>query len=145
MENKSNPVAPKAPPPREGIVYARIVSWILVVGVIISLVGLIIYIPTGGEVNTVSLLDYLWQGCDCHTIWSELAGGISPLSFSLGTLSHGDGLAMLGITISCLAAVIGMWGLSFQMMRRKGRLYLVFAVIISIVLTLSVLGLINLE
>lgn len=137
----------KAPsPPREGIIYATIVYWVLVAGVLIAIAGLALYIPAAGQIEKSSLLNYLWHGYDCKTIWSDLAAGGQPLSlFSLGGLSQGDRLATLGISISCLAAVFGMWGLTIQMARRRQKLYLLFTVIIAVVLTLSAAGLVSLE
>jgi magnesium-transporting ATPase (P-type) len=132
-------------PPREGIVYGEIAYWLLVTGVIIAISGLIVYITSQGYIDKASLLNYLWRGVDCHTIWKDLGGVSQPPAWysSLGMLSKGDMLAMLGIAVSCLAAVLGMWGTAFQMVRSKGKLYLFFALIIAVVLTFSALGLIT--
>ena len=134
-------------PPREGIVYGEIAYWLLIIGVIIAIVGSVIYMATQGYVDKTCLLDRLWQGDDIHTIWGECAGvsGTPQGHWYLGMLSQPDGIAMLGIAISCLAAVFGMWGVAFQMVRSRGRLYLVFALLIAVVLTLSALGILSLE
>jgi hypothetical protein len=133
-------------PPREGIVYGEIAHWLLLIGVIIAIVGLVIYIASPGYINKAALLSYLWQGSDCQTIWQEVGGVSQPPAWysCLSMLGKGDMLATLGIAVACLAAVFGMWGVSFRMLRSKGKLYLVFALIIAVVLTLSALGLINL-
>lgn len=139
MEKDKVPV-----PPREGIVYGEVTHWLLLIGVIIATVGLVIYLASSqGYINKAFLIDYLWQGCDCHTIWQEVSGVSTPPSWysCLGMLSKGDMLATLGIAVACLAAVFGMWGAVFQLVRRKGKLYFIFALIIALVLTLSVLGL----
>ena len=60
-------------------------------------------------------------------------------------LSKPDAIAMLGIAIGCLAAMFGMWGAFFQMLRRGRKLYLIFALVIAVILTLSALGIISLE
>jgi hypothetical protein len=133
-------------PPREGIVYGEIAYWFLVAGVLIAIVGLIIYLASPGYIDKTGLLDYLWQGCDCQTIWADLSAASHALPWysSLGLLVNGDRLAMLGIAVACFAAVFGMWGAAFQMARSKSKLYLIFALIIAAVLTLSALGLISL-
>lgn len=132
-------------PPREGIVYGEVTYWLLLIGVMIAIVGLIIYIASPGYVDKKYLLDQLWMGYDCQTIWAGATGTGQPAHWysCLGMLSKGDMLATLGIATSCLGAVFGMWGVFFQMVRSKGKLYLIFALIIAIVLTLSASGLIS--
>ena len=142
MMDKDN--APK--PPYEGVVYGEVAYWFLVVGVLIAFVGLIVYLATPGYIDKESLLSYLFQGCDCLKIWTDLSAAAHPLPWysGLGLLLKGDRLAMLGIAVASFAAVFGMWGAAFQMVRSKKRLYLIFAIIIAAVLTLSALGLISL-
>ena len=134
-------------PPRAGIVYGEIAYWILIVGLMVAIVGSVIYIASDGYVNKTCLLDHLWQGADIHTIWEECAGASEPPQghWYLGMLSQPDGIAMLGIAISCLAAVFGTWGAFVQMVRSRERLYPIFALIIAIILTLSALGIISLK
>jgi hypothetical protein len=133
-------------PLREGIVYGEIAYWLLLIGAIIALVGLVIYIASPGYIDKAVLLGYLWQGRDCHSIWGELGGVTRPLPWysCLGMLSKGDMLATLGIATSCSAAVFGMWGAAFQLARSRRKLYFIFALIIALVLTLSALGLVTL-
>lgn len=144
MEKGSTPVQT-----REGGVYGTIVYWILVIGVITSIVGLVIYQSSDSAscLDKTSLLDYLWLGRDCQNIWMGLGGINLPLSWNsiLGMLSKGDIIAMLGINICAMAAVIGMWGAAIQTACHRGRLHMVFALIIAIVLTLSALGVVQLE
>jgi hypothetical protein len=134
-------------PPREGIVYGEIAYWVLLVGVFIAVIGLLIYMMTPGYVDKKILLDNLWQGAKCNTIW-EVAGGVSqpPAWYdSLGMLAKGDMLAVLGIAIACLAAMLGMWGATVQLVRSRVKLYIIFAFIIAVVLTLSASGLITIS
>jgi hypothetical protein len=133
-------------PPLEGIAYGEIAYWFLVAGVMIAFIGLVVYLASPGYIDKPSLMNYLWQGCDCQTIWTQLSVTAHPLPWysSLEILGKGDRLATVGIAITCFAAVFGMWGASFQIVRSKSKLYLVFALIIAMVLTLSALGLIKL-
>ncbi len=144
MEKNTAPVQP-----REGAVYGTIVYWLLIVGVLTAIIGSGLYLASGSAscLDKSALLDYLWRGSKCETIWKGLGAVNLPLSWgsSLGMLSNGDMIAMLGIDITAVAAVLGMWGAAIMMMRRKGRLHMVFAVVIAVVLTLSVLGVVQLE
>jgi uncharacterized membrane protein len=63
----------------------------------------------------------------------------------LGKLGYGDAIAMLGIAVSCFAAVIGMWGATFAMFRDKEKLYAAFALIVALLLTLCALGIISVK
>ena len=102
----------KAPtPPREGIVYGEVAYWLLLVGVIIAMVGSVVYMASQGYVDKTCLLDNLWRGSDCLTIWRECAGvsGTPEGHWYLSVLPQPDAIAMVGISISCLAAVFGMW------------------------------------
>ena len=114
---------------------------------IVSIVGSVMYMASEGYVDKASLLDHLCRGDDIHTIWGECAGvSETPQGhWYLGMLHQPDAIAMLGIAIGCLAAVFGMWGAVFQMARSRGRLYLIFALIVAVVLTLSALGIISLK
>jgi hypothetical protein len=135
--------------PREGIIYGEITYWMLLVGMAISIIGLVIYIvsPSAGFVDKTFLLDYLWQGYESHTIYEELAGvsQIPPWYAAIGMLSKGDMIAMLGVAICGVAATFGIFGMIFQLRRSKQRLFLVFALIIAVVLTLSTLGLVSMH
>lgn len=137
--------APK--PPLAGIVYAEIAYWILLIGMVIATTGLIIYLVSDGYVAQDCLLDKLWDGQSAETIWEDCAGQaeVPEGHWYLEKLSRGDGLAMGGIAVGCLAAVLGMWGAAVVMFRGKDKLYLAFALIIAVVLTLSALGVIALE
>jgi hypothetical protein len=142
MENNEVPR-----PPREGIVYGEIAYWLLLIGMMVAIVGSVIYIASQGYVDKTCLLTHLWQGDDIHAIWEECAGAseVPQGHWYLGMLSQPDAIAMLGIAISCIAAVFGMWGAFFQMLRSGRKLYLIFALIIAVILTLSALGIISLE
>jgi len=135
--------APK--PPLAGIIYGEIAYWILMIGMIVAVVGSAIYIYSDGYVNATCLLNNLWQGADINTIWNNCAGvnEVPHGHWYLGMLHQADALAMLGIAIGSLAAVFGMWGAFIGMVRSREKLYLIFALIIAIILTLSALGVIT--
>jgi hypothetical protein len=146
-------------PPVAGVIYGRICYWLVIVGIIIALVGMIIYFVSDGYFDRDCLLDSLWDGHEVEEIWegdcvaaadgdghAEEEAHISPHGhWYLKMLSHGDGIAMLGIAICCFAAVIGMWGATIGTIRSGERIYALFALIVAVILTLSAIGIIQLE
>lgn len=132
-------------PPIAGIIFGRITYWLAIAGVIIALAGLAIYLTRGGYLNETSLLQDLWGGDFVQVIWAKCAGTAEvPHGFwYLGRLAQGDCLAMLGIAIACIAGVIGMWGAVFGMLRSRGGIYIIFALIAAVILSLSASGMIT--
>ena len=136
-------------PPVAGVIYGNICYWIVLVGILVAIVGMIMYFTSDGYFNQEILLDGLWGGEVVEDIWANAAGvedvphGHWYLSTSL--LSNGDVVAMLGIAICCVAAVVGMWGALVGTVRSRERLYAILALIIAVILTLSAVGIISLE
>jgi hypothetical protein len=134
-------------PALPGVIYGEIVFWVMVVSLIISIPGFIFYLGAGGYLDSGNVLSHLWRGSDCLTIWKEVGNLNHPLPWyaSVALLPKGDMLAMLGISLTGVAGVIGMWGAFAGTLRKKEGIYIVFALIIAVVLTLSALGLIKLH
>lgn len=134
-------------PALPGVIYSEIVYWIMILSLAIAIPGFIIYLEHGGYLNSSEVLKSLWQGSDCHTIWKNAANISQPLPWydSLRMLSNGDMLATLGIAIAGFAAVLGMWGAFVGTLRSPGKIYIVFALVIAIVLTMSALGIIKIQ
>lgn len=130
-----------------GIIYGEVVYWILILSMAIAIPGFIIYLRSGGYLDSQAVLDHLWRGCDCLTIWKEVGNISRPIPWysCIGMLSQGDMLAMLGIVVTGIAAVIGMWGAFLGTLRSKNGIYIIFALIIAIVLTLSAMGLLKIQ
>jgi len=138
----------KAPkPPIAGIIYGEFAFWLVIIGLIVAVVGSIIYFATEGYVNKEALLESLWEGADSKTIWEEHSTDRQEPHghWYLSKLTNGDAIAMAGIAIACFAAVIGMWGVLVGMLRSRDKIYIVFALIIAVILTLSALGILSLE
>ncbi len=135
----------KAPEvPIAGVIYGEIAYWIALLGILISIVGIAIYMKSGGYADKTCLLNQLWGGASVDAIWKGCAGvSKAPEGhWYLSKLSYGDGIAMLGIAVTCSAAVFGMWGGLFGVLRSKWGMYIVLALIVAIILTMSVAGLI---
>jgi hypothetical protein len=136
-------------PPISGVIYGTICYWIVIVGILVAIVGMSMYFISGGCFDTEILLDSLWEGKVVEEIWAEASCvGHMPEGhwyLNLDLLSHGDVLAMLGIAIVCIAAVVGMWGASVGTIISRERFYTVLALVIAVILTLSVIGVVSLE
>jgi drug/metabolite transporter (DMT)-like permease len=133
-------------PPLSGIVYGEIAYWIVLTGMVISIIGIAMYLSTESNyIDSSCLLSGLWNGADSGTIWKECAGGYEEGNWYLKRLSSGDGVAMLGIALSCLAAVFGVWGSVISMLKSREYIFIVLAFIVAVILTASATGLISLK
>jgi hypothetical protein len=147
---KSSDVIPQAP--KAGVIYGQIAYWMVLVGMVIILIGAIICLSSNSNLQSTAVLDELWKGSSPSAVWEKCAGISGPLSgfWYLNALTGGENIAMIGIVISGLAAVIGMWGASVTMLHNPGHLrvspnglFFTFALIVTIILTLSSLGIIR--
>jgi hypothetical protein len=135
------------PPMVAGIIYGETVFWIMLGSMGIAVAGLVIYLTSGGYFNSSVLLSQLWQGSDCLTIWKEVGNVGQPLPWysCFGMLGQGDMLAVLGLVGAGVAAVVGVWGVFFGMLRSRSRIYSTFAFTIGVILILSVMGILRLH
>lgn len=138
----------KPRPPLAGIVYGDFVYWITITGMVISIIGIVLYL--GGMhqfVDAKFLLSQLWSAKTAPEIWKIATGETIHGHWYLHKLSYSDALAMLGIGICCLSAVIGMWASCITMLTSKGKigaLFFILAAVVAVILTLSALGVIAL-
>ena len=130
-----------------GIIYGEIVFWVMLIGMAIAVVGLIFYLTSGGYFNSVSLLNSLWQGADSLTIWNQVGNVSQPLPWysCFSMLGKGDMLAVLGLVCTGVAAIFGVWGAFFGMLRNRSLIYMGFALTIAAILTLAAMGIITLD
>lgn len=136
----------KPKPPLAGIIYGEFAYWIVLAGMIIAIIGAGMYFSGAGYVDKQCTLDSLWAGSDAATIWEECANTETPHGhWYINKLSFGDGIAMAGIALSCLAAVFGMWGAFIGMVREKGGIYIAFSLVVALILTASALGLVKIH
>jgi len=135
VENNSVPK-----PHVAGVVYGKVAYWIAMTGIMVALIGSTIYLALGGYFNETSLFDCLWEGDSTSTIWSSSAGvNHIPHGFwYLHQLTQGDCIAMLGVAIACIAAVIGMWAVVYIMLQKKDRIFTVFSLVTALILTVGV-------
>lgn len=140
--------------PKSGIIYGELGFWFVIVGVIVGIIGLIWYLS--GETQVIdpnSFITSLWKGDNIQQIWNEASnGGVRYGHWYLNELSTGDGLALIGISICCLGALAGTLGIFFNMAlsknsktEKKGKVYLTLSFVMTIILTLSSLGIISMH
>ena len=146
MEKAMHNEMDKAPkPPVAAIIYGEITYRIAIIGLVIALVGIVIYLAFGGYLDKAVITRDIWRGDTVGTIWKDSAGvtAVPGGGWYLGRLAKGDCLAMLGIVVACAAAIVGMWGAAFGLLRSKEGIYIIFAIIIAVILTLSASGIIT--
>jgi hypothetical protein len=130
--------------PRFGIVYGEIVYWLAIVGMVVGIIGVTMHLRSpGSEESSSRALDALWAGGTASEIWGPGVDTVSMGHWYLDELSTGNGLAMLGVAMCCASAVFGLFGGCIAMFRSKGRerpLYMILAVVVLVLLSLSVMG-----
>ncbi|MDI6792867.1 MAG: DUF1634 domain-containing protein [bacterium] len=138
--------APK--PPLAGIVYGDFAYWMTLIGMVIGSIGIGMSLAgVKSFSDPTALISHLLAGHDLHTIWEKSAGEVVHGHWYLSKLSYSDAIAMLGVAICCFAAVFGTWGSVVAMLRetKKQYLYLILAIIIAVILTLSAIGILSIK
>ena len=130
-----------------GIIYGEIAYWIALLGMGVSIIGIILYLIGMNQFfDPQTVLDGLFAGKDTAVIWKEAANSeVMHGHWYLQVLTKSDAIAMLGIGICCLAGVIGAWGSVVGMFvnKEKPYIFLIFALIIAVILVMSAAGLIS--
>lgn len=141
----SNEIIPK--PPEAGVIYGRICYWIVLIGIVVAVIGMIMYFTSGGYIDRVGSWEAIWAGEEKDIIWETWTNDheVAEGHWYFEKLGEGDGLAMLGIAICSVAAVFGMWGAFIGMVRSKEKVYSVFALIVAVILTCGALGVISIH
>lgn len=133
--------------PFVGVIYGEITYWITLVGLIIGIVGMVISLGGSSVMDTSKMVTHLWEGKTIEEIWKESADQEMPGGhWYLERLSCGDAIAMLGIAVMSIAAVIGMWvSTVITLARDRDTIYGVLAVIVAVILLLCAAGVIALR
>ena len=130
-----------------GLVYGEFAYWIALAGLLIALVGIVMYLFGANQFFDPNIImQGLFEGKDASTIWKEATGGeVIYGHWYLEKLASSDGIAMLGIGVCCFAGVVGAWGAVVSMIvnKEKPYIFLYFALIIAVILILSAVGVIS--
>lgn len=134
-------------PPLAAIVYGAICLTLAIIGIVLAVIGMVMYFASDGYLNKSCLLESLWEGQDVETIWETCSGftSVPDGHWYLSLLSNGDAIAMLGIAIAALAAVVGMWGAFVGMLRSREWLFALLGLVVAVILTASATGVLCLE
>jgi len=136
-------------PPMLGAIYGEVVFWIVILGITIGIIGTIWHLSGGAHImDPKDLLSRIWKGETPKEIWEVNKGSkITYEDWDVHKLTFSDGLASFGVGTCCLAAFFGIWGTAISMVSRsKARdkeirgLFLIFALMEGIILSLSAIG-----
>ncbi|MGM0760137.1 MAG: DUF1634 domain-containing protein [Thermodesulfobacteriota bacterium] len=132
-----------------GIIYGEIAYWITLVGMCVSIVGIVLYLIGFNQFfDPQAVLNGLFAGQDTAEIWKNAANTeVIHGHWYMDVLAKSDAIAMLGIGICCLAGVVGAWGSVIGMIvnKEKPYIFLLFAFIIAVILVMSAGGLISIH
>ncbi len=146
-------------PPLSGVIYGEAAYWIILAGTVIAIIGLALYLVAPSEdvaVEKGCFLENLWAGCtsetggavgcDADTIWEKCSDMHRPHGhWYVNYLGFGDAIAMSGIAVGCMAAVVGMWGAFVGMLRSKEKVYIILSLVVAIILSASAAGLLSIH
>lgn len=86
--------APK--PPVAGVIYGKICYWIVMLGILVAVIGMIMYFASDGHMDKAQFLDLLWDGEEAEVIWEtatidgEVPGGALVLERAVPWRCHCD-------------------------------------------------------
>ena len=133
-----------------GVIYGECAFWIAIAGMVIAIIGLLLGFAGMERVfDSEVVLEQLLSGSDAATIWEKTDSydKVQHGHWYLSKMGFSDAISMLGISLSCLAAVVGSWGSVVGMIANKEKpsFYVGFALIIAVILTCSAAGLISIH
>lgn len=150
MKENEKIISPKFYPPKEkpvppisGRVYGEVAYWIAIIGLVIGIVGMGMSIAGNSLMDPTKMINDLWAKKSIEKVWEDAAGISAPKTgfWFKDYLSKGDAIAMLGIVVIAMAAILGMWACAVvNFTREKDTLYSVFATIVGIIMILSMSG-----
>ena len=139
---------PNTPRPlASGVIYAECAFWIALLGLCVCMTGMIGCFAGGRQFFDIDAqMTGLWAGKNSRMIWQEAAGSeVLPGHWFLGKLRFADGIAALGMAITCVAGFVGAWGALVAMLVRKEkpRVFQLLALALALILTASAAGLLT--
>lgn len=136
-------------PPISGVIYGEIAYWIAIIGMVIGIVGLAIYLSSGGVMSPDMISDLL-SGKNSTVLW-EKHSIVRKMPESphwyVNYIDRGDAIAMLGIVICGMSAIVAMWATTVTLfVKREVKIfYGIFALVVSIIMSLAAIGIISLH
>lgn len=130
------------------IVFGDIVYWVTVLACILAVVGpLIAFIFMDDNVmNPHYLFDSIWDGDKPEVVWDKVAAQEPDGHFWMHNLTAGDGITQIGIVIGCAVGLPAMLiAALIYWFKEKTRIQAVMAVWVAVLITVSILGILETE
>jgi len=144
--DRTDPTTTAPPPvPPSARVYGDCVFWLALAGMALATGGgLLSAVAPGQRPDADRLLAELLAGTEAPVLWQHAAAAAAAAVPATGLPpALGFGLAMAGIRICALAAVVGLWVTVATMLAHceRPRLFPVLGVLLALLLTLAAAGL----
>ena len=129
--------------PKAQTVYGAIVYWITIASCLICMVGPVISVanPENNVLDPYKVFNAIFQGKDAHTVWQEVGGGFPGGHFYLKNLTYGDGFTQFGLALGCSVALWALIAAAVAYARDKVYLYVILALWVAGLVTVSMIGL----
>jgi hypothetical protein len=129
--------------PKAQIIYGEIVYWVTILSAIICMVGpLIAMINVDNNIlNPHYLFAGIFEGKDAATIWNEVGGGFPGGHFYLSKFGYGDGFTQFGLALGCSVALWGLLAAAISYFVEKIYLYVILALWVCFLVSISMVGL----
>ena len=130
--------------PKAQIVYGTIIYWVCIAAAFICTIGpvLAILLPSSNLLDPHYLFYSIWQSNSPTEIWEEMSRGYTGAHFWIGRLNRPDALIQLGLVAGCSCSGLALLAAALAFLRQKPRKieWALIALVITIQITLSVLG-----
>lgn len=126
------------------IVYGEIVYWITIVAAIVCMIGPVISManPENNVLNPHYLFSNIFEGKSAADIWKDVGGEFPGGHFYLSNFTKGDGFTQFGLALGCS---VGLWALlacAVVYIREKNYTYMLLSLWVSLLIFLSMVGII---
>jgi hypothetical protein len=130
--------------PRANTVYGAIVYWITIISCLICMVGPVISVafPENNALNPYKLFNAIFEGKNAQQVWQEVGGEFPGGHFYLKNFTYGDGFTQFGLALGCSVALWALIATAIAYSKEKIYLYAGLAVWVSIMVALSMVGIV---
>jgi len=130
---------------RVQFVYGEIVYWVTIVAAIVCMIGPVISMANvdNNIMNPHYLFSGIFEGKSAEEIWNEVGGGFPGGHFYFKNFTKGDGFTQFGLALGCS---VGLWALlaaAFTYLREKNYLYVGLSLWVSLLIFLSMVGIVK--
>lgn len=135
----------KPKPASESVVYGSVVYWVTICASFIALIGFVTaFVTKSNFVSPSYLISSMWQGKHPDEIWDGAGQSVPVGHWYLSSLTSGDGLAALGLTLGILSVTLGLIVSAIVLFKKKDIFFGTLALIAAMLTIVPILGLIPL-